>query len=65
MSNVKIQVYGLSGNWETISTIPTQPSYGVRNALVQAVKSGAARYQKNPRARAVDSSGMVVDMEIG
>lgn len=65
MNKVRIEVYGASGNWETITTIPAKPDYGVRNALKQAVKSGAARYSSTPRARAVDAHGMIVDMEIG
>lgn len=66
MSNtVKIEVYGLSGNWEHVTTVAAQPPYMIRNALKQAVQSGAARYSNPPRARAVDSCGMLVDMEIG
>lgn len=62
---VRIEVYGLSGNWELITTIPAQPAYNVRNALKQVVRSNAARFANGPRARAVDAkSGMIVDMEM-
>lgn len=64
MNKIRIEVYSLSGNWQLITTIPSEPAYGIRQALKQAVSSSSARLTGGPRARAVDARGMIVDMEM-
>lgn len=65
MSKVRIEVFGLSGNWQQVTTVPAEPAYGIRRALQQAVRSNSARFSPGgPRARAIDERGMIVDMEM-